>query len=456
MFFQIFLKAKSFLQGQPRWVYALIGIFTAGYITNCLLFYPGYMSPDSLDSLNQIVTGHMRDWHPPLFTLIWGALFHITGKISSMLFVILLVEWSAWLFFAIYLYTRTRSCKLSLVPLVLGFSPIILTLSGVVWKDVLMANALALGTCFTLALSHIHGTVKRRAILIIAISLFLSAALLRYNILLSLMPLLYLLFSTYGGSRLSGKSAVAVAIIFFVATSFVMSAAIDKAFSVEKTHPSAGIMVDDIIHIDNAINTRNSHLNHILNSISEECGKRGVVVDGFIVCSDPQNQHLLTTTYYNDLKALWLKTLVHHPVRYALYRIHAYFLLLFSPSDQAYIWQDGVIKNNLGIHVASIDIQGAMKLYVVSFGYSHFPFLFEAWFWIGVSLIFMMRRLSRQITLVALSGLAYMISYLPLTVATDYRYIYWSVWACLICLILYLADKYKFPTIKRRRAKVAQ
>ena len=51
-----------------------------------IVFYPGYMSPDSISHLEQATgVAHLTDWHPPVMTRLWGFLIRVTGHISSML-----------------------------------------------------------------------------------------------------------------------------------------------------------------------------------------------------------------------------------------------------------------------------------------------------------------------------------------------------------------------------------
>ena len=39
-----------------------------------IVFYPGYMSPDSISHLEQATgVAHLTDWHPPVITRLWGA-----------------------------------------------------------------------------------------------------------------------------------------------------------------------------------------------------------------------------------------------------------------------------------------------------------------------------------------------------------------------------------------------
>ena len=79
-----------------------------------IVFYPGYMSPDSISHLEQATgVAHLTDWHPPVMTRLWGVLIGITSHISSMLIfqLALIVAAMFMLSIIVYRYTRNRACR---------------------------------------------------------------------------------------------------------------------------------------------------------------------------------------------------------------------------------------------------------------------------------------------------------------------------------------------------------
>ena len=81
-----------------------------------VIFYPGYMSPDSISHLEQATgVAHLTDWHPPVMTRLWGFLIRVTGYISSMLIfqLTLLVAAMFVLSSLVYRHTRNRAWALS-------------------------------------------------------------------------------------------------------------------------------------------------------------------------------------------------------------------------------------------------------------------------------------------------------------------------------------------------------
>lgn len=98
-----------------------------------IVFYPGYMSPDSISHLEQATgVAHLTDWHPPVMTRLWGLLIGVTGHISSMLIfqLVLLVAAMFMLSILVYRYTRNRAWALSTYMIVL--LPNIVNIAGVI------------------------------------------------------------------------------------------------------------------------------------------------------------------------------------------------------------------------------------------------------------------------------------------------------------------------------------
>jgi hypothetical protein len=71
----------------------------------CALFYPGYLTADSVYMMNQAVgAAPLSDWHPPFVTWLWGVLIHVYGTSGALwtlqvllyVFVCGLVAYIAW------------------------------------------------------------------------------------------------------------------------------------------------------------------------------------------------------------------------------------------------------------------------------------------------------------------------------------------------------------------------
>lgn len=58
-----------------RWIAGLAAVAAVCCLGTVLVFAPGFLSPDSLDQLQQAEGSRpLTDWHPPVLSLVWRAL----------------------------------------------------------------------------------------------------------------------------------------------------------------------------------------------------------------------------------------------------------------------------------------------------------------------------------------------------------------------------------------------
>ncbi|MBD3307724.1 hypothetical protein GF339_14905 [candidate division KSB3 bacterium] len=69
-------------QKHPGWHIGLVSLLCLGV---WLIFYPGGMSPDSIDQYRQAVTRTFHDWHPPIMSLLLAGLMEVGGDIEVLM-----------------------------------------------------------------------------------------------------------------------------------------------------------------------------------------------------------------------------------------------------------------------------------------------------------------------------------------------------------------------------------
>ena len=58
-----------------------------GFVLNLVAYYPGFMSPDSLDVYAQSISHHYTDSHPPIMAGLWSVFNNFyTGSLIMLLF----------------------------------------------------------------------------------------------------------------------------------------------------------------------------------------------------------------------------------------------------------------------------------------------------------------------------------------------------------------------------------
>ncbi len=433
-----------------RWMWVLGVLSLVGFIVNSLIFYPGFMSADSLSQLGQAQSiTPVGDWHPPVMVFVWKALIKITGLVSSMMLFQHAILWSALFLFALSVYEWTKSIKKSVTPFLLSCLPFTLAISGVIWKDVQMAYALLLAVAlFVVLLSF---AVKRGwirwSIFASAALLLVYAVLLRYNALVAVIPILYFGLSLVLPVTRWWKKLLLILPFFVVVVG--VSAGISTVLHVEKQNPISSVMLEDIVYM------------HTHDELSEKARQGGVyehilaikkcaLADNILVniywwCTNSEQRHAVHIRQYDDIRGYWIETVLHHPDRYILRKIHTFTAFLFVPT--AYVFQDGIQEDWWDGKVKYPELQGALSVYVLSFGHKHFSYMFEPWFWLALAVLtlwFAFRYLTGYyrglVVALALSSILYIISYIPVVVGFDFRYSYWSVWAVLVAGLLIIVE----------------
>ena len=403
-----------------------------------VIFYPGYMSPDSISHLEQATgVAHLTDWHPPVMTRLWGFLIGVTGHISSMLIfqLVLLVTAMFVLSSLVYRHTRNRAWALSTYMIVL--LPNIVNIAGVIWKDVQMAFSLTLAVLliwFIISSKKSLGRVATYGIVGLALLLIIYAGMLRYNALFAVLPILFVLPSLLT-KRFHVWSGLASVIIGLVVTIGV-TAVINQPS--EKTHPITAVQLDDIVHVANLDGEHHGRWS-MYKKIHDTCrDKTKDIMNSYIICTKAAQREALKNEHqgvFND----WLLTIIRHPIKYVSYRLATFSIFIFPQPERMYIFQPGIEQNQVGAAVKNEYAISGLAAYVKGGAQANIPLIFQPWLYVAV-LVFIYytsRRIREQvrrhfIRAVALSGLIYIVAYFPVAVAVDYRYIYWSVFATIL------------------------
>lgn len=448
-----------------RYWLALLGVIVfLLWATYTIGFWPGFMSYDSLRQLEQAL-GRVEyyDWHPPLMAWLWSVGIMITNKVGSMLAFQTALLWVALYLFAFLVYKITHKKRLSMLPILVGILPITAGISGVIWKDVHMSFALLLGTILILWIRHMNtiNNVRVRYLLAGLVTVCLMyALLLRHNAVLAVLPLAFLLIASLT-DRLKNRI---IYLAGFLVAFAVIGWVVMLGLGVQKSNPTSAVMLDDVINVASIADIKSSsapaELQAALLSVKAECARMDILVHSRFKCSDERERDTVQYTYYEELSRLWARVLFKNPFEYVSYRIATFRLFLFTPETYEYIHHSGIDVNELGQTVHSPGF--AQSIHTYSYVTSRdFGILYRPYFWLVCSitlLVYATRQKRAPYRLVvgslALSSALYIVGYFPLVMASDYRYVYWSVFAVLICFILIIVQGRK-PARARRLKKRA-
>ncbi|GGY22102.1 hypothetical protein [Streptomyces djakartensis] len=424
-----------------RWVWALAVVAAVCCLGTVLVFAPGYLSPDSLDQLRQARgTTPLTDWHPPVLSLVWRALIAVTGSFASMAVLQSLVLWGALWVLAWCVWELTASRAGSLAVLGLGLLPWVLTFAGVVWKDVHAAFALLAAVAVAFVGLRLRGGRPRPAVrwglLWLGVLFLAYAVLVRKNAFLAAIPVFVLLVLALWlgpGRRTWVRCTAALA-----AAVLVPAAAISLFARPLQTHQEAQIALDDLVHVLTVDELRSADvptgLRDRLVAAARECDRAGALSDAYWACYERPADGLRGDS--DDLTSLWLREMGGHVPRYVQYRLVLFASLLF---ETGYQYKAGITRNDLGITVAHPRLEDMLGTYVEGMA-EDVPWLFRGWFWLAVALLLAIRPgkglFSMPVRALGVSSAAYILGYLPIMPATDFRYVYWPAIAGSLGLLL--------------------
>ncbi|MFD9136072.1 hypothetical protein ACFVZA_27210 [Streptomyces bottropensis] len=437
---------KVHVQGKKHWIWWLTAVAVACCVATSIVFTPGFMSPDSIDQLRQAMgRTPLTDWHPPVLSLLWRALIAVTGTPASMAVLQSVVLWGALWVLARCVWEMTASRAGSLAVLGLGLTPPVLTFVGVVWKDVHAACALLAACAVAFVGLRLRdsglSTRTRWALLWLGVFFLAYAVLVRKNAFLAAIPMFVLLVLALWHSP--GRRTWAACTAALVAAVVLPAAAISMFARPVQTDQGAQILLDDLVHVLTVEELRSAdvrpELRDRLVAAAEECDRVDAVSDAYWACYQRSPDGLSRDA--DQLTSLWLREMPGHASGYLQYRLRLFTALLF---ETGYVYQQGVFANDLGIEVARPRLEATLASYVVGAATDLRP-LFRGWFWLAVALVLTIRpgrgRFSLPIRALGISSLAYVLGYLPIVPATNYRYVYWPALACALGLLLLWLDR---------------
>ncbi len=403
--------------------------------------YPGYLNPDSVDQLGQAVGGRFNDWHSPFMALLWrGLLLAAPGPVGPLLLQCALV-WGGLAALAMLLAPRSGWPSLLLlgVPLLPGTFNYL----GTIHVDALLAGwLLAALPCILVADQETIVSGRRRAAARIAANaLLLCAVLTRPNAIASAVPLLLLANRGLGRRRMalaSGGTLLAIPLLLWLQAGLLQAARLHSADSIE-TYDLMALSYHERQNLfPGHWTAAQAH------DITSSCytpvqwdpariGHCSFIMEGL------RRQGLWGSS---RLAGAWLHAVARHPLGMVTMWLPSFRLALFDPNSRSMFYR---ADNRWGWRVADDPPRPAAAL---SRRYVDWPVarflgrpashaLLSA---AGVLLLLRrgaaIRGEGRLALAVLCSGLAYLLSYLPILVSAEYRYFYWCGFAAYVGLVL--------------------
>jgi len=414
-----------------------------GFAVTIISNYPGLMTPDSDFQFLQASSFHFTDWHPPIMALVWSALLKIVDGSVGMLYLFSILYWGSFALIAKSL--STRSAHACILLLIIAFCPFMLNFVGTIWKDVFVFVFFLFGLSIIVR-SHFNGVPLQRGIAFILVAIFSVGALARHNaffsgLILSILCLLYTKKGLFNG--LSGLALTSLkGAILFISIFGGMFYAIDNFVKPDKKYASSSLFVYDLVGISIRSNEyllpKSGNFN--VENIKPCYENKGW--DKIWVACPKLLDELRLNGDWERLSGYWISAVSKHPALYLDHRVY-YFTSFFEPawlvfnSEPTKTNMEFGFKRSVAFNAMEMYIKGAASTPIVSV-------FFTNGFWTLLNLLVViyffakcLAKLDRDkifLFLISLSGLFYSAPLILAGVAPDFRYVYWSIGASLICM----------------------
>ena len=403
-------------------------------------FYPGVMTWDSMDQLRQARAASYTDWQPPAMAFLWSLLTQIIDGPGGMLIFQFTLLWATALI--LYKWCIKEGYRFGVCFLILPILPWVMNFQFAIWKDVNMAYAWGLAIAICLYFKNHDKFPKVAATLVL--TLFIFGALVRTNSLSGTIFLFPFLCATIFKTK-SIKSTVMLMILSCVV---VISAhlSVVALLGAQKANSVSYVMFDDVVALKlKGVDIPTSFLSSQDMMTIEHCEYLDVHKIGAAFCLSDEKFASITKEHYQELKTAWIGSVPKNFSTYISFRTDAFLNLIRSPSLPPYYYSEFHVINSpfkVGSGFRQPSTTEILVEQYVETSSKLFPGLYKPYFWIlisfGLTLYFWLKSNLRPYALwfLPMSGLSYAISYLPITPASDFRYVYWLCYVTTLSIVI--------------------
>ena len=404
-------------------------------------FWPGIMIWDAIRQYHQALSGHYDDWHPPAMNWLWRQLLAIDSGPAPMLALQALLYWGGFALLAAAALRAERR-RLASAILACALLPIPFLLVGTVLKDSLMAGAL-LSAAGLIAIARPDQRLPR----IVAILLLVAAATLRFNAVPACLPLF--VAALPGGWRRTRIRLALVTAISAIPLVLAMPVA-NRLLHAERSGVELSLVIFDLGGIGRFAGVDVFPPVAIADpvAVNAHCYKP-VSWDAYAWWGpDPcpigfDNLQPAFAAQHLNPYLVWAKAIAAHPLAYAEHRLahfndNSRFLVHDADLPTLSLQTD---PNPWSFQLAPSRLRDAIAAVASWSGRTPLGWPI-CWLALGLgTLALAWSQCSGSIALpLALSAWLYGMSYLPLSVASEVRYHFWTMTGIALATVITLAD----------------
>jgi len=442
-------------------IFLPLGLLLLGFALILALNWPGQMSYDSVVQLADARSGEYDSWHPPVMAWLLGLGDHLMPGPGLFLLFVAGLLLGAWFL----LLRNGRPGWGSVVILALVFAtPQLLLYQGTIWKDVLFANSGIAGFAALAAAASRWQVSRWRAPLLIPSALLFSlAALARQNgfILLPIAALcLGLIAARLQSARagwLYGTGLLAACLMVMVSANLALGLRGDHGkgasdqLRLAQTYDLVGA-----VRLDPSL--RLTVLEKQAPNLDAAIRKDGVALYSPHLVDTLENSSVLTDAIYHAPQgvvfAQWRQLVFEHPGLYLRERLPV-FRWVLAPPDLPVCHPDVVGVDGPPEEMKALGLQPHIRaqdrfLYFYVANFFHTPVLSHL-FYGALAILFLILLALRgapadiAVAGLQLAALLFALSFFVVSIACDYRYMYFLDLAAMTGAIRYFSPSPKIP-----------
>lgn len=416
-------------------------LLIAGFLVMLAGAMPGHLSPDSISQLHEGRMGTRETWGPAAYALVLRIFDSVVPGTALYLVA------SGFLLFASLLGLRglrpAASWTAVPVALLMVASPTILVFQGIVWKDVLFAN-LTIAGFFLLARAAVSWPAARSPRIVLAgalLALALAAQVRQNGIIVAPFAALALAWNMRGDGWRHSLAWGAGSLAAILLASQMIGALSQPAKAGPDRASGVGIRILEHYDIIGAVAHDPTLQLRVFNAADPEA--QGVIrtrgaplyspVRIDYLDADPAVGAALWRQSDQVVRGQWLDIVLHHPGPYLAHRWDVFRWVFLTPKIDSclplFVGVEGPAQTLAKLQIPPGQDAGDRAIY--NYGtrfldgplYSHLSYAVVA---VLVAGVLLMRRDRADIAIIALmaSVLAFTASFLAISIACDYRYLY--------------------------------
>lgn len=399
------------------------------------LFYPGFMSYDTLYALRGARNGVTDSLWPPMVSYVWRVVDLVSYNPSAMHFSqVFLLLFS--IFVVLFLFTKTIAYATTFLLIYLSI-PVVLGTVAVIWKDVLMAAFFLAGFAVIAFMRSVINRWWFIFLLLLALFIIFFGVCSRHNAITGAVPLLYYLALVVCSRVLKRPIHLWLGVILLgsvlTSTVFITKTLLDNYSlpNFERLSNSSDIIIRSVRVLDVA----GASLCVGSNLFADVAPTLSLTEIRSVY--DPRHANLSKglldrRDVYSRIDKIWLSVALHHPVCFFNHKLQlTKYLVGANKGAQFLITHPSIDNNDYGYSLPESSLRDAASAYIVHG--SQLPF-FRPWFLYLISIgsfIYMVRvrALTAGYLTIFLSAIFYFAGLVVYGNAADARLLFYTTTA---------------------------